>query len=447
MMRDAPELDFEDGRLAVRFGDQPLVTPAQVEVESGMLLEFDPTVPDRLFRLVVTDVDANDESLTQLFGPRAASDLREAVDDFDVPVHLVPTPDAGAWARLALASWHHRWTPLAVPRSQTLIDVAVAASAAGATDLADNAFTEAADTLVRLSRQLLDEPLPGALAGELRATLSAAAEAPAVSAEAREQLARALGTLSSLHVPDTLPANWTSQLPLLVPTGATLSADRSSNRRWYSVDEHQVSPGDNLVDSSDDAVRITITDEDVQVIVTPHPCLRETLTGRQHLLVRFLDWEQGRTILTAFLIPSPEGFTSNIPKSRFGAHDPALLRPDVGLSYRNVPPVVGRQAWQETNRERHLRHSFAALRLATAQRALGVDSSMAEDAAYAHASTSAAWDRQAGNPPGSIGLWQSYLEDPDTVAWQSSGLSIPAATEVGRPLLSELLIAYTGARP
>ena len=119
----------------------------------------------------------------------------------------------------------------------------------------------------------------------------------------------------------------------------------------------------------------------------------------------------------------------------------------MSLTYRDVPPVVGRRAWEQANRDRHLRHSLAALRLAQAQRALGVDSSLAEDAAYAHASTSAALDRQTGHTPGRISLWQSHLEDPEAVEWQGDGLLVPDAANVGRPLLSELLLAHRGARP
>jgi hypothetical protein len=87
------------------------------------------------------------------------------------------------------------------------------------------------------------------------------------------------------------------------------------------------------------------------------------------------------------------------------------------------------------------------LRLAQAQCALGVDWSLAEDAANAHASTSAALDRQTGQTPGRISLWQSHLEDPEAIEWQGDGLLVPDAANVGRPLLSELLLAHRGARP
>ena len=47
-------------------------------------------------------------------------------------------------------------------------------------------------------------------------------------------------------------------MSLQTPVGITLAAERTANQRWFSVDEYQVPPGDNLVDSTDDAIRVEV---------------------------------------------------------------------------------------------------------------------------------------------------------------------------------------------
>lgn len=342
----------------------------------------------------VGNPQASFETLCVLLGTAAAQDVldREPGDiDLSSLPPITPDPAAGNWCRHAFARWYEQWTPLNVPRSQALFDVAVAASHLGRHDTAHAAISEALDELrtvvFNAADNVVSDVLRDGLLELLASTLTELDEDDPPFGEFEAAWSLLSGSQASV--------DWDEDFQQIVadatrdkePLGAARGAARPlvapvpswrlrrTPQNWNtSVDWALVPP--RVVSPDEDAVTVAIGGTTVYVEVKAHELLDPHSPDTHSLFVRLVDPQsrETRAVTPLSLVTTKRRFNAQLDVSSLGGDVKiSTLVADVFASDSIGIPAVGREERAAARVFRHCKRSLVTARLAAATAALAGD--------------------------------------------------------------------------
>lgn len=440
---------FDGSAITLQFGVPSPFGAAELSCAGDGLVAFDPAAPDRLIAVSLVEPLAARDTLHAVVGRQAAQQVLDMHTDGEITgaITAEPTPALAPIARAALVNWVDQWAPLDIPKRAAQLDVGTAAHATGNALAAYDSFEESADFLLVLARAAVAGELPEPVVAEVRVVLAAAVESLGPGHELVTQLQEQLAALSATDAQvrglDIQKILQDLRNETLVPVrGGPIDADLGdvASFDWAMVPARVLS-------HEEGALHLTRDDTGIQITARASKYVdRGELLG---LSARLVDPDGGAMLAAAPLLLDRETglFRADLPFDRYPDQAPDRLGRSAVEVYTvspdgSVPAIrseTERQqafAWRETVRLlSNVRRSRAA------QVGLGQALELAATIAAA-VRVAKYWPASAvGGERAAQGLrdWRAGLRgQPGEGAWPT-GLPVPHAEWVGRPLLCELV--------
>ena len=458
------------GEVSLRFGRTSPFGAAELPFSGNGMLVFDPAAPDRLLSLSTLAPASAETTLAAAIGQTASGQLSAWHLGGDRPEQLLVQPGStlADLARLALTTWLGQWCPLDIPHEAAMLDIGLSAEAAGDTMLAFRSHGQSAGFLVELAeRGLAADSLPDAIRDGIEQMLRSATNSlgtgHASNGKVSGLVARYQAATDRAHdvladrLAELLDAD---QLTTAAPSSGLDAADTDPDREEvFSIDWALVPA--RVFRSMDGQGLITRSATGIQIVVDPARWLDRTETFG--LRVRLINSTNGVPLASTPLrwdsqtaqfraefrynswqesVPEAE-LNSGLPEVYAELPDGTQPRPRIGDA-RISSDAWRRAVWALTWCRRGRAAALVFGSAPDAARVLDLEHERARRDARAAARLLKTIGPAGVDPRLDILAWRDGLTSARERAMQNpsawpTGLAVPGAMGVSRPLLSEMI--------